>query len=163
VVAVVVTWNRLELLQESLAAVHGQTHAPAAIVVVDNDSTDGTRELLDSSYAADLGLDVVHLRQNTGGAGGFAVGIEQALLHHPDLVWLLDDDTVPTPDAAEELVRAWEAFPGARPAVLASRVVWTDGRDHPMNTPRRKPGASADEVAAAERVGAVPIRSASFV
>ena len=54
VVAVVVTWNRLALLQESLAAVRGQTHAPAAIVVVDNDSTDGTRELLDSSYAADL-------------------------------------------------------------------------------------------------------------
>jgi GT2 family glycosyltransferase len=166
VVAVVVTWNRLALLQESLAAVHGQTHAPAAIVVVDNDSTDGTRELLDSSYATELGLDVVHLRANTGGAGGFAVGIERALVHHPDLVWLLDDDTVPTPTAAEELVRAWERYPdpGApRPAVLASRVVWTDGRDHPMNTPRSKPGASAAEVAAAERVGAVPIRSASFV
>ena len=166
VVAVVVTWNRLALLQESLAAVRGQTHAPSAIVVVDNASTDGTAELLDSSYAAELGLDVVHLRQNTGGAGGFAVGIEQALLHHPDLVWLLDDDTVPTPTAAEELVSAWTGYApdgGARPAVLASKVVWTDGRDHPMNTPRRKPGANEAESAAAERVGAVPIRSASFV
>jgi GT2 family glycosyltransferase len=163
VVAVVVTWNRRELLQESLAAVHGQTLSPAAIVVVDNDSTDGTSELLDSAYAVGLGLDVVHLRENTGGAGGFAVGVERALVHHPDLVWLLDDDTVPTPTAAEELVRAWREHPGERPAVLASKVVWTDGRDHPMNTPRSKPGASAAEVAAAERVGAVPIRSASFV
>ena len=163
VVAVVVTWNRRELLQESLAAVHGQTHPPAAIVVVDNASTDGTDELLDSAYADDLGLDVVRLRENTGGAGGFAVGIERALVHHPDLVWLLDDDTVPTPTAAEELVRAWTDRPGDRPAVLASKVVWTDGRDHPMNTPRRKPGASAEETAAAEQVGAVPIRSASFV
>jgi GT2 family glycosyltransferase len=92
VVAVVVTWNRRELLQESLAAVHGQTHPPAAIVVVDNASDDGTSELLDSAYAVELGLDVVHLRQNTGGAGGFAVGVERALGHHPDLVWLLDDD-----------------------------------------------------------------------
>jgi GT2 family glycosyltransferase len=161
-----VTWNRLALLQESLAAVHGQTHAPAAIVVVDNASTDGTTELLDSSYAVQLGLDVVHLRENTGGAGGFAVGIERALLHHPDLVWLLDDDTVPTPTAAEELVAAWSTYPsagGSRPAVLASKVVWTDGRDHPMNTPRRKPGASDAESAAAEAVGAMPIRSASFV
>jgi GT2 family glycosyltransferase len=161
-----VTWNRLALLQESLAAVHGQTHAPAAIVVVDNASTDGTGELLDSAYAVQLGLDVVHLRENTGGAGGFAVGIEHALLHHPDLVWLLDDDTVPTPTAAEELVTAWTDYPaagGPRPAALASKVVWTDGRDHPMNTPRRKPGASEAEVAAAERVGALPIRSASFV
>lgn len=167
VVAVVVTWNRRELLQESLAAVHGQTHPPAAIVVVDNASDDGTSELLDSAYAVELGLDVVHLRQNTGGAGGFAVGVERALGHHPDLVWLLDDDTVPTPTAVEELVRAWRDHPGdpdgRRPAVLASRVVWTDGRDHPMNTPRPKPGASAAETAAAESVGAVPIRSASFV
>lgn len=163
VVAVVVTWNRLELLKESLAAVRGQTHRPLAIVVVDNASEDGTAELLDSSYAAELGLDVVRLRHNTGGAGGFAVGVERALVHHPDLVWLLDDDTVPTPTAAEELVRVWEDYPGDRPAVLASRVVWTDGRDHPMNTPRRKPGAAAAEVAAADRVGAVPVRSASFV
>jgi GT2 family glycosyltransferase len=163
VVAVVVTWNRRELLQESLAAVHGQSLAPAAIVVVDNASTDGTAELLDSAYAGGLGLDVVHLRENTGGAGGFAVGVERALVHHPDLVWLLDDDTVPTPTAAEELVRAWQEYPGDRPAVLASKVVWTDGRDHPMNTPRQKPGASAAETSAAARVGAVPIRSASFV
>jgi GT2 family glycosyltransferase len=166
VVAVVVTWNRLALLQESLAAVHGQTHPPATIVVVDNASTDGTRELLDSPYADELGLDVVRLRANTGGAGGFAAGVERALVHGPDLVWLLDDDTVPTPTAAAELVRVWEDHrddSGRRPAVLASRVVWTDGRDHPMNTPRRKPGASAAEVAGAHAVGAVPIRSASFV
>jgi len=167
VVAVVVTWNRRELLQESLAAVRGQTHPPAAIVVVDNASDDGTSELLDSAYAVELGLEVVHLRENTGGAGGFAVGVERALGHHPDLVWLLDDDTIPTPTAAEELVRAWQQHPGddhgRRPAVLASRVVWTDGRDHPMNTPRPKPGASAAETAAAQSVGAVPIRSASFV
>jgi GT2 family glycosyltransferase len=167
VVAVVVTWNRRELLQESLAAVRGQTHAPAAIVVVDNASDDGTTELLGSAYAAELGLDVIHLRENTGGAGGFTVGVERALVHHPDLVWLLDDDTVPTPTAAEELVRAWQGHPGdstgRRPAVMASRVVWTDGRDHPMNTPRPKPGASATETATAASVGAVPIRSASFV
>ena len=74
VVAVVVTWNRRELLQESLAAVHGQTHTPAAIVVVDNASTDGTGDLLDSAYAHDLGLDVVHLREITGGAGGLGEG-----------------------------------------------------------------------------------------
>lgn len=167
VVAVVVTWNRLELLQESLAAVRAQTHRPAAVVVVDNASTDGTAELLDSPYAeasyGETSLDVLHLRQNTGGAGGFAAGIEQALRHRPDLVWLLDDDTVPERDAAAALVRAWQEHPGRRPAVLASKVVWTDGRDHPMNTPRPKPGATQAETAAARAVGAVPIRSASFV
>ncbi len=163
VVAVVVTWNRRDLLQESLAGLRAQSLPPAAIVVVDNASSDGTADLL----AGEPGLDVVRLSSNTGGAGGFAAGMERALLHDPDLLWLLDDDTVPTAGAAERLVRAWEqyAHPAGehRPAVLASRVVWTDGRDHPMNTPRRKPGASSPERRAAEAVGCMPIRSASFV
>ena len=163
VVAVVVTWNRRDLLEESLGALAVQTLPLATTVVVDNASTDGTTGLLDERYATRDDMDVVHLTANTGGAGGFAVGIERAMAHEPDLVWLLDDDTVPTATAAEELVRAWTSYDGARPAVLASKVVWTDGRDHPMNTPRPKPGASRAETAAAEAVGCVPIRSASFV
>ena len=95
VVAVVVTWNRRDLLEESLAALAAQTLAPAAVVVVDNASTDGTTDLLRERYAH---LEVVHLTANTGGAGGFAAGIERALTYGPDLVWLLDDDTVPDAD-----------------------------------------------------------------
>ena len=164
VVAVVVTWNRRDLLVESLTAVESQSLPPAGVVVVDNASTDGTAQLLVDRYGGRDEFEVVTLTRNIGGAGGFAAGIERALTLEPDLVWLLDDDTVPTPSAAEMLVRAWADYPGApRPAVLASRVVWTDGRDHPMNTPRQKPGASAAERRAAARVGALPIRSASFV
>ena len=48
-------------------------------------------------------------------------------------------------------------------ALVASRVLWTDGRAHPMNTPRRKPFASQAERLAAAAVGGQPIRSASFV
>jgi len=166
VVAVVVTWNRRDLMQESVAAVLAQNHRPEHVVVVDNASDDGTAEVLAELAAAhpDV-LDVVTLGENTGGAGGFAAGMERAQRYDPDLLWLLDDDTVPTPTAAAELVRAWLEYdpPGARPHVLASRVVWTDGRDHPMNTPRRRPGAGAAAIAAADSVGAIPVRSASFV
>ena len=163
IVAVVVTWNRRDLLQEALGALAGQTLRPVQTVVVDNASTDGTADLLATGHP---GLEVVRLDSNTGGAGGFAAGIERALTFEPDLVWLLDDDTVPTETAAEELASAWTRFEqvtGQHPAVVASRVVWTDGRDHPMNTPRPKPGASAGEKEAAAEVGCVPIRSASFV
>lgn len=163
VVAVVVTWNRCNLLRESLAAVGNQTHAPVEVVVVDNASDDDTPQMLHADFAH---LDVVRLSANTGGAGGFAVGIERALTYRPDLVWLLDDDTVPEPEAAAALVTAWTTYDdgrGRRPSVLASRVVWTDGRDHPMNTARTKPGASKADLRAATAVGCTPIRSASFV
>ena len=44
VVAVVVTYNRRDLLLEALTAVLGQTRAPDAVIVVDNASTDGTAD-----------------------------------------------------------------------------------------------------------------------
>jgi GT2 family glycosyltransferase len=163
---VVVTWNRRNLLVEALDALAGQSEPLAGVVVVDNAATDGTGELLATRSQADPDLHVVSLERNTGGAGGFAAGLAQALTLAPDVVWLLDDDTIPTATALAELLRVrtdYVAAAGEAPAVLASRVVWTDGRDHPMNTPRSKPGASAQERRRAAAVGAVPIRSASFV
>jgi GT2 family glycosyltransferase len=160
VVAVIVTWNRRSLLRESVTAVTGQTRRPDAVVVVDNASTDGTDAELETWGTS---VDVVRLATNIGGAGGFAVGIERAVQQHDaDWIWLLDDDTVPTPSALEQLLGV-ASRAQARPAVLASKVVWTDGRDHPMNTPREKPGVRAGERTAARSVGAVAIRSASFV
>jgi rhamnopyranosyl-N-acetylglucosaminyl-diphospho-decaprenol beta-1,3/1,4-galactofuranosyltransferase len=163
VVAVIVTWNRRDLLAESLSAVAGQTRPPDRVVVVDNASTDGTAELLADRFPM---LEVVRSAQNLGGAGGFALGIRRALDVEPvdgDAVWLLDDDTVPRATALEGLVSARSAYPGATPAVVASKVVWTDGRDHPMNTPRSRPGVSRAERRRAEATGCLPIRSASFV
>jgi GT2 family glycosyltransferase len=170
VVAVVVTWNRRDLLQECLEALQRQS-IPVQVVVVDNASTDGTAAMLTADHPD---VETVLLTANTGGAGGFAAGMERALGLVPDLLWLLDDDTVPAQTAAAALVRCWQdygaaasrAAPGATgpsPAVVASRVVWTDGRDHPMNTPRPKPGASRSERAAAAALGCTPVRSASFV
>ncbi|MEB4615402.1 glycosyl transferase, partial [Leucobacter sp. M11] len=46
---------------------------------------------------------------------------------------------------------------------LGSRVVWTDGADHPMNTPKEKIGVSAAERERAGASGSMAIRSISFV
>ncbi len=159
VTAVVVTYNRAALLAECLDAIAAQTMPPDRVVVVDNASTDDTAALL--SQRTDV--DAIRLAVNTGGAGGFAAGIQAALVGGVDAIWLLDDDTIPQPDALAELVRAREAYRGVTPAVVASRVVWTDGRDHPMNTPRTLPGATRESLDAAAAVGARPVRSASFV
>ncbi len=160
VLAVVVTWNRRALLAESLRALQRQTVPAAGIVVVDNASTDGTAGVLRAEFPD---VDVLTAAHNTGGAGGFAMGIGRALERGCDAMWLLDDDTVPEPTALEALLAASRDYPGDPPVLVASRVVWTDGNDHPMNTPRVKPGLRGDERRAAASVRCVPIRSASFV
>lgn len=161
VVAVVVTFNRRALLHEALSAVCGQTRRPDEVVVVDNASTDGSAALVREQFT---NVQLLEVARNTGGAGGFALGLEQALRLGADLVWLLDDDAIPAPGALAALLDAYERHPGAvRPAAVASRVVWLDGREHRMNIPRRRRGASQAEHAAAATVGCTPIRTASFV
>ena len=160
VIALVVTYNRRQLLLESLAAVHAQSRAPDAVIVVDNASTDETAAAVRSHYPA---VTLAELARNSGGAGGFACGMALALADGADLVWLMDDDTVPQRHALRALLEARGRHPGRPPAVVASRVIWTDGRPHPMNTPRTKPFATKAERAAAAATGCVPIRSASFV
>ena len=49
VVAAVVTFNRLELLKQSINALRNQSKKPDAILVVNNSSTDGTGEWLERS------------------------------------------------------------------------------------------------------------------
>lgn len=160
VVAVVVTYNRRDLLIEALTAVLGQTRAPDAVIVVDNASTDDTAEMVRGRFPA---VRLATVQRNTGGAGGFAYGLALALADAADLVWLMDDDTVPEPGALQAMLDARALRPGGPPALIASRVVWTDGRPHPMNTPRTKPFASKAERLAAAAAGCLPIRSASFV
>jgi rhamnopyranosyl-N-acetylglucosaminyl-diphospho-decaprenol beta-1,3/1,4-galactofuranosyltransferase len=160
VAAVVVTYNRRDLLLQSLAAIRKQTRPADAVLVVDNASTDGSAAAVRDRFPD---VEIVSLRENTGGAGGFAAGLSRALSRGAELIWLLDDDTVPEPDALEALLDAHSGYPGPAPALVASRVVWTDGRDHPMNSPRPKPLRTAAEQRAAEQVRCIPIRSASFV
>ncbi|CNE28448.1 dTDP-RHA:A-D-GlcNAc-diphosphoryl polyprenol-A-3-L-rhamnosyl transferase wbbL1 [Mycobacterium tuberculosis] len=160
VTVVVVTYNRRRLLTEALDALAAQTRRPDSVIVVDNASTDGTADLVRERFPA---ADLLVLGVNTGGAGGFAAGIARALdTPGTGLLWLMDDDTVPEPGALAALLDARDRASG-EPALIASRVVWTDGRDHPMNTPRVKPGASRTELAAAAEIGCRPVRSASFV
>jgi GT2 family glycosyltransferase len=160
VVAVVVSYNRQQLLLEALAAVHAQTRAPDAVIVVDNASTDGTAAAVRAQFPA---VQLAELARNTGGAGGFAYGMALALSGDADLLWLMDDDTVPEPGALQAMLEARGRHPARPPALIASSVLWTDGRAHPMNTPRTRPFVTRRDRAAAAAAGCVPIRSASFV
>lgn len=142
-----------------MAALAAQTRQLDAIVVIDNASDDGSGE---AALTALPSIDLVRLAKNTGGAGGFAAGIAHALAaHNPDWVWLMDDDTIATPTAIEELLAGAKSIPNV--TVAGSRVVWHDGQDHPMNTPRENPFASGARKQQARDLGLLDVRSSSFV
>jgi rhamnopyranosyl-N-acetylglucosaminyl-diphospho-decaprenol beta-1,3/1,4-galactofuranosyltransferase len=92
VIAVVVTHRRVEQLATSLAAVAGQGRRPDHLVVVDNDADDRVRELV---AAQPIPSTYLGSQRNLGGAGGFALGMLQALALGADWVWLADDDGRP--------------------------------------------------------------------
>jgi GT2 family glycosyltransferase len=107
VVAVVVTFNRRRMLMECLEALARQTHPVAEVIVVDNASTDGTREALETTDLPErLDLSYLRLRRNGGGAEGQHYGWAAALERDADWIWVMDDDC--------------EADPGTLAALLAS-------------------------------------------
>lgn len=127
---VIVTYNRLELLKEALAALELQSYPIQKIIVVDNCSTDETPAFL-AEKAKDNRYVIERLKENVGGSGGFSHGMKVAVLHHCDYIWLMDDDTIPSPAALERLVEATTLEPEI--GFVCSRVNWTDGEPHVMN------------------------------
>jgi GT2 family glycosyltransferase len=107
VAVVVVTFNRADLLGRTLDGLAAQTRAPDAVIVVDNASTDHTRDVLDAHHG--LPLQRIHLDTNTGGSGGFRAGAEAAYDQGFDRIWLMDDDVVPAPDCLAVLMAVDEA------------------------------------------------------
>lgn len=135
VCAVIVTYNRKELLRECLQAVLSQTRPPDHVLVVDNASTDGTPEMLKEEFPQ---VEVLRLPENQGGAGGYKKGILKAYQESWDLLWLMDDDTIPESQALEALLHAREVFMEIKnypPFFLGSACHWKDGTPHPMNWP----------------------------
>lgn len=160
VAAVIVTRNRRDLLHQCLTAVYAQRAEVDEVFVVDNASTDGTPQMLAEDHPR---ATVVLQRENLGGAGGFHVALAAALQRPVDYLWVLDDDTLPGPETLERLLAARHAILDAglaAPAVMASRVVWRDGQDHPMNTPGARP-PTIEQASHQARVS--PIRYCSFV
>jgi len=137
VVAVVVTWNRADLLERILRAIDSGDVRPGRTIVVDNASTDRTPEVLERlTGELSTRLDVVRLDTNTGGAGGFATGLRRALGTPGDLFWLMDDDGQPPPGCLAELLEHADRYDFLGPAVVA------EDDDRRLCFPIRLPGTA---------------------
>lgn len=136
IVALVLTFNRKVLLQECLESLLQQS-CDCDILVVDNASTDGTKEMvLEVKEKTDNNINFAYINtgKNLGGAGGFSFGMKIAVKMGYEYIWLMDDDTIPYKDSLEKLVEVKDEMNGNF-GFLSSMVEWTDGNMCIMNKP----------------------------
>jgi glycosyltransferase involved in cell wall biosynthesis len=109
VTVVIVTYNRRTLLARCLTAIAAQTCRLDHVLVVDNASTDDTREWLKAWLPTNLPqARLIALYDNLGGAGGFATGMQAAMDDGADWIWMMDDDAEPAPNALSVLLESLE-------------------------------------------------------
>ena len=135
VIAVVVTYNRIELLKECVKALQQQTY-PCDILIVDNASTDGTEEYINKVKKNYDNLHYMNTGANIGGAGGFNLGMRWAVEVGYEYVWVMDDDCITLKNTLQELLKA-ETLVEDKCGFLASKILWRNKKICVMNIPRR--------------------------
>lgn len=133
-IAVVVTYNRKELLYECIEALLEQIYS-CDILIVDNNSTDGTYEYIKNLILSNPSIKYIRLEENIGGAGGFNYGIKQAVSFGYEYIWIMDDDCIPKRNALQALLAA-DSELDHNYGWLASEVLWVDHTLCKMNIPK---------------------------
>ncbi|MDO9637173.1 MAG: glycosyltransferase family 2 protein [Pseudotabrizicola sp.] len=137
VLTVILNWRTAEMtLRSAEAALVAMQGIDGAVVIVDNDSGDGSFEQMTSEVAArgwDCGPHAVRVLQS-GRNGGFGAGNNFGIRAglpggaQPDYVYLLNSDAFPAPDAIGALLAHLEAHPAT--GFAGSRIHGTDGVPH---------------------------------
>jgi GT2 family glycosyltransferase len=118
---VVVNWNGADYLAECLESVRAQTWANRELLVVDNGSTDGSREWLRANAAGQFRLS--ELETNTGFAAGVNVGI---LAARGEFIALLNNDAVAD---SEWLAALLEKTVPPAVGMVASKILFYERRN----------------------------------
>jgi rhamnosyltransferase len=106
VLAHIHTFNDADIIDRPIEAVLRQTRPVDGILVVDNGSTDGTLDRPSVKNAT-----VLRHQENLGTSGAVVSGLEFALEHDYDWLWIFDCDTTPDPDALERLLDLYAGWP----------------------------------------------------
>jgi GT2 family glycosyltransferase len=126
ILILIVTWNKKEYVLDLLRSVHEISYPEEAIdiLVVDNDSRDGTADAIATGYSK---VHILRNPENLGGTGGFNAGLQWAFDQDPsryDYIWLLDNDVVVHHQALRELVCVLEENTDA--AIAGSTMMQLD-------------------------------------
>lgn len=137
VLTILLNWRSAPMtLQAAEAALLALDGVAGALVIVDNDSQDGSFETLSRAVVArgwDIGPQSVRVLQS-GRNGGFGAGnnfgIRAGLPDgaRPDFVYILNSDAFPAPDAIQALLAHLQAHP--QTGFAGSFIHGTDGVPH---------------------------------
>lgn len=144
---VLLTFRRPDDLERSLRAIAEQGARFDELVVVDNEPSDQTRAIVERRRS-DLGVTrYVGAPANLGAAGGRSLGARDLLTKGADDDWIVfldDDDPLPTPDTLERLVASAERMLAADPrtagvGLRGARLDRWTGRPVPVAGPGTPP------------------------
>lgn len=130
IIAVVVTYNRCDLLLECVCALKESIH-PVDVLIVDNASTDDTKQRI-RPFVDEKKIFYLNTGENLGGAGGFNFGLKKVYEMGYEFFWLMDDDTIVKPDSLTKLLEAKNII-GNEFGFLSSLAIWKDGSICHMN------------------------------
>lgn len=132
---VISVWNRQQDLRENLAAIRKQTVAPDQVIVVDNNSSDGTPEMVIAEFPEVNLIRMPH--SDYGACETFNIGFSSA---KGDYVGILDDDVILPPDFVEAMLAEFEKEPDSTvllsPKVIEPEMPEEYKESEALNTPR---------------------------
>lgn len=104
------THNRIEWVGECLQSLMDQTEKDIEIIVVNDGSTDGTKEFIDEWATKDPRIKVIHNEESKGGGVSRNIGADAAT---SEIVGVCDDDDVYPEDRAEATLRWFAENPNS--------------------------------------------------
>ncbi|MDE3047215.1 MAG: glycosyltransferase family 2 protein, partial [Verrucomicrobiota bacterium] len=118
IVIILLNWNGKKDTLECLASLTHMTYPNFQILIVDNGSKDDSVAVLRQAHPH---IPILETGTNLGFAGGNNVGIEWALRHHAEWIFLLNNDTITAPDCLDALMRAAQEQPRAK--ILGAKIL----------------------------------------
>jgi GT2 family glycosyltransferase len=100
---VILNWERAHDTLACVRSVRASDYEDLRLLVVDNGSTDNSVQEISAAFPD---AELLALPENSGFAGGNNAGIAHVVPHAPDLILLLNNDTVVEPNAISELVQS---------------------------------------------------------
>ena len=103
----ILNWNGKYLLKPCLDSVLAIDYPNYSVVVIDNGSSDGSREMLKENYPS---VEILALDQNYGFAGGYNRCFAKLTDDASDFILLLNNDTEVDSDILNSFIQAKEQF-----------------------------------------------------